>query len=102
MREAKTVKEMVQYYLIAWKYDGLVNLDGKCGCPTDCLAPCGQIKENCLAAYRHKPADCEKCSHHCEGCGRIGAKGMYEMLELEHKAKILFDTSTDLFTQCGI
>jgi hypothetical protein len=51
-----TVNGIVKEYLAKNGYDGLCNDD--CGCGLDDLAPCDNMSEDCMAAYR---CECENC-----------------------------------------
>jgi hypothetical protein len=43
------VIEIVYDYLEQHGFDGLISVNGACGCGKDALAPCGQIREDCKA-----------------------------------------------------
>lgn len=45
------VMEMVRQHLVANGYEGLVNDDLECGCDLVDLAPCGEMKGDCLAGH---------------------------------------------------
>jgi hypothetical protein len=88
-----TVKYIVFTWLKSNGYDGLCCED--CGCSQDDLAPCGEMDQDCVAAYRWKnglfyeikepaeaegePNPCPSCNSHnikcrgaitnCEDCG---------------------------------
>jgi uncharacterized protein (DUF1499 family) len=49
-----TVKEIVASYLKEHGYDGLYSFDcdEPCGCGLTCIAPCGDLPNSCVAAYR--------------------------------------------------
>lgn len=53
-----SVKDMVVECLDCHGYDGLYNEAG-CGCLFADLAPCGEMSQNCEAAYRF---DCQRCA----------------------------------------
>lgn len=55
-----TVLQMVEKQLKEVGADGLYNSDG-CGCPLDCLAPCGNLNENCEAAKKIKCEPKDEC-----------------------------------------
>lgn len=73
------VKDMVISYLKTHNYDGLCYED--CGCGLDDLAPCGEMNENCRAAYKVK-CEPEKCGRDCDGidgwCYRERRLSFYE------------------------
>ncbi len=46
------VIDMVRSYLVIYKYDGLYNTNGECGCLRTDLAPCGEICIDCKAGYQ--------------------------------------------------
>lgn len=50
----KTVIEMVKRYLIDNGFDGLYNEDLGCGCELADLEPCGEIRSDCTAGYKHQ------------------------------------------------
>lgn len=50
-----TLKEIVKQYLDDNGFDGLCGDD--CGCSKDDLFPCGEIQDECNAAYR---CNCDK------------------------------------------
>lgn len=64
-----TVKEIVVQYLVQSGYDGLLNLDGECGCELSDLAPCDQMQEACRPGYKAVCTDA--CTH--EGYQHSGA-----------------------------
>jgi hypothetical protein len=45
------VIEIVEIFLIEKGYDGLYSDD--CGCMVGDLAPCGEMKSDCCAGYKH-------------------------------------------------
>lgn len=47
-----TVRDILEQWLKANGYDGLVADGGECGCELGDLAPCSEYFGNCLAAYR--------------------------------------------------
>lgn len=49
----KTALTILDEALVLKGYDGLVRLDGECGCTVDDLAPCGQDFASCRPAYKH-------------------------------------------------
>jgi len=57
------VLDIVQAWLKGNKFDGLFNEDGPCGCTLEDFCPCGEIQNDCEAAYKHpcKPEYCETC-----------------------------------------
>ena len=63
---SKTVREIVAEWLDSHGYDGLVNVDGECGCPLDDLMPCENTIAglgDCEPAYQFK---CYKCRNWCD------------------------------------
>ena len=42
-------------------YDGLYAADGECACELGDLAPCGQLRDDCMMGYRYwcEDSDCE-------------------------------------------
>jgi hypothetical protein len=55
------VVDIVREWLEKNGYDGLCNEE--CGCGLDDFTPCGYIKNDCLAAYKHRKEDgCACCS----------------------------------------
>ena len=52
------VKDIVIDYLEKNGYDGLCNPSIECGCGLDDFIPCGEMGQNCEAAYK---TDCETC-----------------------------------------
>lgn len=61
------VFEIVQNYLVANGYDGLVDDFGECACLVGELAPCAQIGGSCRAGHRvHVPRG--SCEYHGAGC----------------------------------
>lgn len=56
-----TISDIVEDWLIAHGYDGLVNSDYACGCLLGDTAPCGDGCADCAAAYRWPctPETCE-------------------------------------------
>lgn len=70
------ILEIINDYLKANGYEGLVNTTNECGCGVDDLAPCGDITSDCEGAhaikqpvgaefdvvyYEGKRADCHDC-----------------------------------------
>jgi len=55
----KTVRLIIIDYLKENGYDGLCGED--CGCGIDDPFVCGEINEDCNAAYEHKKPDCNNC-----------------------------------------
>ena len=49
-------KQMIEHYLKANGYDGLYREDGydSCGCILDDFMPCGEIPDDCVAAFKRK------------------------------------------------
>ena len=54
----KTVIEIIKKNLIEEGFDGLYNEDLECACLVDDIEPCGEIKGDCTAGYKH-PGDDE-------------------------------------------
>jgi hypothetical protein len=60
-----TVEEIVKKFLTDNGFDGLFNVDGDCACPTNFLAPCGEISNNCEPGYRVEGCTCgQGCDYH--------------------------------------
>ena len=56
------VHEIVKKYLQTAGYDGLVEEHGDCACLSTDLAPCGEMKQGCVAGHR---VDCHSgCNFH--------------------------------------
>ena len=55
------VTSMVKFFLRQEGYDGLYDDGGECACEIADIAPCGSMKETCLAGYRYwcEDSDCE-------------------------------------------
>lgn len=53
MIQNKTVIEIIKQHLIDNGFDGLYNEDLECGCELDDLEPCGDIRSDCTAGYKH-------------------------------------------------
>lgn len=49
----ETVFDMIEKYLKNNEMDGLYNNDYECACDINDLAPCYEIKLNCVAGYKH-------------------------------------------------
>lgn len=49
----KTVIEIIKKNLIEEGFDGLYNEDLECGCEVSDLEPCGEIRSDCTAGYKH-------------------------------------------------
>ena len=49
----KTVIEIIKKNLIEEGFDGLYNEDLECGCELADLEPCGEIRSDCTAGYKH-------------------------------------------------
>lgn len=58
------VIDAVKMAIIDGGFDGLCNLDNECGCSVDDLAPCGEMNQHCVLAYkgpctdRYSSCDC--------------------------------------------
>lgn len=50
----KTVIEIIKKNLIEDGFGGLYNEDLGCGCEIDDLEPCGEIRSDCKAGYKHQ------------------------------------------------
>jgi hypothetical protein len=55
----KTIKEVVERYLLDNEYDGLYNERGECACFIDDLMPCGCDCESCIAGYKFECQNCD-------------------------------------------
>jgi len=61
------VQDIVIKYLDDNGYDGLFNGVAPCGCETKEICPWGEMSIDCIAAYKHSPADCKNCDNKCDG-----------------------------------
>ena len=71
MKATPDVKDIIKNHLIENGYDGLVNLEGECGCTLDDYHACGEYMFECKPAYKWENA-CKDCEHHCEGYDENG------------------------------
>ena len=63
---SKEVRIIVSEWLVANGYDGLVNVDGECGCPVGDLMPCENSIAglgDCEPAYQFR---CSRCRKYCD------------------------------------
>ncbi|MAF43032.1 MAG: hypothetical protein CMI54_02515 [Parcubacteria group bacterium] len=70
---------IVKEYLERSQFEGLQSGDGECGCDIDDLAPCGEMQQDCVPAYK-KMGCPDECGMGCE----------YHMVQDEQK----FDKET--------
>ena len=54
-----TVIEIIKEYLEKKGYDGLVEIDGECGCKKDDLSPDSCLQSDCEPGYL-SPCDCDE------------------------------------------
>lgn len=62
----KDCKEIIKDYLIANGYDGLVCIEGECGCELDDFNACGEDLCGCQPSYVWRNA-CKDCTRYCAG-----------------------------------
>jgi hypothetical protein len=64
------IEKIITDYLNNNNYQGLLNIDGECGCTIKDLAPCENISLDCEPGYLLECSRCEKMETcHMHGCG---------------------------------
>lgn len=67
MATTKTIMEITREYLEKNGYDGLVGLDGECGCELDDLFPCEfEGVGDCQAGYKVACTGGDHCDGDCD------------------------------------
>lgn len=62
------VRDIVRLQLVADGFDGLVASGGECACLLGDLAPCGDMKHDCIAGHSHV-CGAPDCEWECDGEG---------------------------------
>jgi hypothetical protein len=57
LMDRRTVKQILEHFLINRGFDGLFNPDGECACEIAELFPCGESFSDCEPGYK-VPCDC--------------------------------------------
>jgi len=78
-----TVDEIIIDYLEKNGFDGLGNGEHDCGCEIADFHPCGEIKGDCIPAYKHERSKCENC----HGCG-VDFRNVGDFVFCAHKTPI--------------